>query len=58
MTEFWQNLVIVSAVGGAAAYLVIRLIGWRRHRRACSECRLRDLAVNGGERRHNNPPAN
>lgn len=58
MTEFWQNLIIVSAVGGAVTYLVIRLIDWRRHRHACSECRLRSLAANGGERRHDNRPTN
>jgi hypothetical protein len=58
MTEFWQNLAIVSAVGGAVAYLAIRLIGWRRRRRACSECRLRELVAGGGERQRNNPPAN
>lgn len=58
MTAFWQNLVIVSAVGSAVTYLVIRLIDWRRHRHACSECRLRNLATNGEERPHNNRPTN
>jgi hypothetical protein len=58
MTEFWQNLAIMSAVVGAIAYLVIRFIGWRRHRRACSECRLRELVAGGGERRPNDPSAN
>lgn len=57
MTEFWQNLTIVSAVAGAIAYLVIRLMGWSRRRRACSECRLRELMAGGGERPRNNPPA-
>jgi|GEM_PF-6921494 len=48
MAEFWQNAIIMLAVTGALAYLVIRLIRCRRRRRACSECRLMQ-AVTGGE---------
>jgi len=51
MTEFWQDLAIASVVGGAVTYLVVRFIGWRSRRRACDECRLRELVAGGGERR-------
>jgi len=48
MAELWQNAIIMLAVAGALAYLVIRLVRWRRRRRACSECQLIQ-AVTGGE---------
>ena len=49
MASPWQHLVILTAVGAAAVYLLIRLIGWRKRRRACSECRLLE-ALQGGEK--------
>jgi hypothetical protein len=48
MSELWQNVIIVLAVGSALTYLVVLLVGRRRKRRACSECRLMQ-AVTGNK---------
>jgi hypothetical protein len=49
MADSWQQLVIFTAVGVAAVYLLMRLIGWRRRRRACTDCRLME-ALRIGEK--------
>jgi hypothetical protein len=53
MSELWQNIVIILAVGSALTYLAVLLVGRRRKRRACSECRLMQ-AVTGNK--HNSSP--
>jgi uncharacterized membrane protein YdjX (TVP38/TMEM64 family) len=40
MSAFWQTLAIAASIGAALVYLAARVVGWRRRRQACSECRL------------------
>jgi len=57
MAEIWQNAIIMVAVAGALAYLVIRLVRWRRRRRACSQCQLIQAVTGGknGDRTESSP---
>ena len=47
MVVDWQQIAIAFLVAGAVAYLVYRLAGWRRRKKACAECRL-IKGLNGG----------
>lgn len=44
MSDIWQNLIIILAVLGAAAYLTHSFVRWRRRQNACGNCKLREMA--------------
>lgn len=58
MNSFWQEGVIWLLVGGAIAYLVRRIIAWRRRHKSCSECQLVKGISRPRDRSHTNNSAN